>query len=52
MQQAPFQLGGHGADQLDLYRLVALAKTPDGLADALQHLVRQCFGQADAQFAE
>ena len=34
------------------HELVALAKTPDGLADALQHLVRQCFGQADAQFAE
>jgi len=52
LQQAPFQFGGHGAEQLDLHRLVAPAKTPDGIAEALQHLVRQRLREADAQLVE
>jgi hypothetical protein len=52
LQQAPFQFGGHGADQLELHRLVALAETSDGVPETLQHLVVQGFGEADAQLAE
>ena len=38
--------------QLDLHRLVAPAKTPDGIAEALQRLVRQRLREADAQLVE
>jgi len=52
LQQAALQLGGHGAEQFDLYRLVALAKGADGRTEPFQHLVGQGLGQADVQLAE
>ena len=52
LQQAPFQLGGHGGEQFDLHRLVAPAKAPDGLCHLLQHGRRQPLGQTDMQAAE
>ncbi|MNF77462.1 hypothetical protein D3C85_639650 [compost metagenome] len=52
LQQASLQFGRHGAEQFDLHRLVALAKTADGGAQPFQHLVIQCFGQANVEAAE
>ena len=52
LQQAAFQFGGHGGEQLDLHRLVACAKALDGLGHLFQHLRSQSLGQTDAQLAE